>query len=285
MKIIRSVAAMKRWAQENVREKAGCGFVPTLGALHKGHSSLIKKARRENSRVVLSVFVNPYQFRKKIYLAYPRDLKTDARIAREEGVDVLFAPSFRQMYPNGYDGFVDLPGMFKRLHRQKLEWHYKAVLVIVMKLFGIVRPDRAYFGQKDPHQLVLIERMVREFNIPVAVRPCPTVRERDGLACSSRNALLTPEQRKAAPVIYRALKFARGEILAKGAGRARKTISRMKAMINDTGKAVVEHIELVDAGSLLPPQRKGSEILVYVSARVGSQRLTDNIRFSLKKET
>jgi len=125
MKIIRSVDAMKRWARESVRKKGGCGFVPTLGALHKGHRSLIKKARRENRRVVISVFVNPYQFRKKQYLAYPRDLKADARLAREEGADVLFAPTAVQMYPNGFESFVYLPQMFKRLKRQKLPHVHK----------------------------------------------------------------------------------------------------------------------------------------------------------------
>ena len=285
MKIIRSLGAMKRWAGQSVRKKGECGFVPTLGALHKGHRSLIKKARRENSRVVLSVFVNPYQFRKKLYLAYPRTLKADARLAKEEGVDVLFAPTAQQMYPDGFESFVALPEMFKRLRRQKLEWHYKAVLVVVMKLLGIVRPSRAYFGLKDPHQLALIERMVAEFNIPVAIRPCPTVRERDGLACSSRNALLTSQQKIDAAVIYRTLKFAKGEIAAKGIGAADKTIPRMKAMINDGGRATAEHVELVDAHSLSAPQHGSREILIYVSARIGGQRLTDNIRFRIKKRT
>ena len=276
---------MKRWARESVRKRGGCGFVPTLGALHKGHKSLIRKARRENSRVVVSVFVNPYQFRKKQYLAYPRDLKADAAVARAEGADVLFAPGCRRMYPNGFESFVDMPDMFKRLRRQKLGWHYRAVLVVVMKLFGIVRPDRAYFGLKDPHQLALIEMMVKEFNMPVKVRPCPTVRERDGLAYSSRNALLAPDERKTAAVIYRALKFARDETLATGAGNWRKTTSRMKAMVNSGQKAAVEHIELVDARSLLPPGKECREILVYVAARIGRQRLTDNIRFRIKQQT
>ena len=283
MKIIKSVDAMRRWVSASLCEKGSCGFVPTLGALHNGHTSLIKKARRENSRVVMSVFVNPYQFRKKLYLAYPRDLKADAAVAREEGVDVLFAPSARQMYPNGYDGFIDLPDMFKRLKRQKLEWHYKAVLVIVMKLFGIVRPDRAYFGLKDAHQLALIEKMVESFCLPVTVRQCPTVRERSGLACSSRNALLTEEQRRNAAIIYQTLKFGKGEVLAKGVGSVSKIISRMKAMINSGGKAAAQHIELLDAFSLLPPRKGCREILIYVSAHVGSQRLTDNIRFRMKK--
>ncbi|MFQ5432323.1 MAG: pantoate--beta-alanine ligase [Nitrospinota bacterium] len=283
MKIIRSIDAMKRWASKSVRKEGGCGFVPTLGALHKGHRSLIKRARRENSRVVVSVFVNPYQFRKKQYLAYPRDLKVDAAVAKEEGADVLFAPDFRRMYPNGLEGFVAMPDMFKRLRLQKLEWHYKAVLAVVMKLFGIVRPDNAYFGLKDPHQLALIERMVEEFNIPVKVRPCPTVRERDGLAYSSRNALLTPDEREAAAVVYRALKFARNETLANGVGNVQITMSRMKAMINKGGKVAVEHLELVDAKSLLPPGKECREILVYVAARIGGQRLTDNIRFRMNK--
>lgn len=285
LKIIRSVSGMKKWAEKSVRKKGSCGLVPTLGALHKGHRSLLRRARKENSRVVLSVFVNPYQFRKKQYLAYPRDLKADARVAEEEGVNVLFAPGVRQMYPGTFDSFVALPEMFKRLRRQKLDWHYRAVLVVVMKLFGIVRPDNAYFGLKDPHQLALIERMVEEFNMPVKVRRCPTVRERDGLAYSSRNALLTPEERKAATVIYQALKFGKGELTAKGTGVAAGTLSRMKAMIADHNRAEPAYIEIVDANSLLPPGERSRDVFIYASARIGGHRLTDNVRFRLKKRT
>lgn len=256
--------------------------MPTLGALHDGHRSLLRKARMENSRIVLSIFVNPYQFRKKQYLEYPRDFKADAEVAREETVDVLFAPSAGRMYPQGQQTGLAMPEMLKRLNRQKMGWHYRAVLIVVMKLFRIVRPDRAYFGLKDPHQLALIEKMVEELNVPVKIRRCPTVRERGGLALSSRNALLTPEQRESALVIYRALKFGKSEIMAKGRSAAAKSLRRMEKMIAARRHAEPEQIEIVDAKSLLPVGPGSREILIYASARIGGHRLTDNCRFRLK---
>lgn len=274
---------MKRWAEKSVRKKGSCGFVPTLGALHDGHRSLLRKARRENSRVCLSVFVNPYQFRKKQHLAYPRDLKADAKVAREETVDVLFAPEADRMYPQGLQTDLAMPAMLKRMNRQKMEWHYRAVLIVVMKLFGIVRPDRAYFGLKDPHQLALIEKMVEELNVPVKIRRCPTVRERGGLALSSRNALLTPSEKKSALVIYRALKFGKSEIVANGVSAAAKSLRRMEKQIAAEPHAEPEYLEIVDAKSLLPLEPGSKEILIYVSARIGGHRLTDNCRFRLKR--
>ncbi|GMT41866.1 MAG: pantothenate synthetase [bacterium] len=280
---------MKSWARKFSHKKGACGFVPTLGAMHEGHGSLIRRAQRENDRVVVSVFVNPCQFRKNQYLRYPRNLEADALLSSREGADVLFAPSARQMYPNGFnsDSSVVMPGMFKRIQSQKLGWHYRAVLVVVLKLFGIVGPDRAYFGLKDPHQLALIEKMVEDFDLPVMIRPCPTMRERDGLAFSSRNALLSPDERKAASVIYRALRLGRDEIvLHEGQKRQKsvsKVISRMEAMISASRLARAERIEIVDAATLLPLGKDSRTAMIHVSVRVGSQRLTDNLRFKLKK--
>lgn len=275
---------MKSWADEHLRKKIGCGFVPTLGAMHEGHGSLIKRARKENGQVVVSVFVNPYQFRKKQYLDYPRDLEADARLADDNGANVLFVPSAKQMYPENYcPALVVLPEIFRRLKKQKLGWHYKAVLTVVMKFFGIVRPNSAYFGMKDPHQLALIKMMVENFNLSVKIEGCPTIRERDGLARSSRNAFLTPKERKAAPVIYRALKFGRDDILKKGHKVYGKTIHRMEAIIAGSPPAKADHIEITDAGTLLPLDENSREALIFASVKVGGQRLTDNLRFRLKR--
>lgn len=282
MKVIRHLDEIRPWADRSVKKPGTSGLVPTLGALHEGHESLIKKARSENKRVVVSVFVNPLQFRKKQYLLYPRDLKSDIEKAAKAGADVLFAPSATEMYQPDFGSGIAMPAMFKTLKRQKLEWHYKGVLAVVLKLFQLVRPDRVYFGQKDPHQLALIERMVKDFNIPVVIRSCPTVRDENGLALSSRNALLTAEEKRAAAVIYRALKFGRKETKEKGTRSAQKTVVRIKKLILEEPLARLEHIEIVDAKNLRPLTAESAQALVYASVRIGGKRLTDNIRFRLK---
>lgn len=256
--------------------------MPTLGAMHEGHGSLIRKARKENDLVVVSVFVNPYQFRKKQYLNYPRNLEADARLADDHGADVLFAPSVNQMYPENCEfALVVLPELFRRLKNRKILWHYKAVLTVVMKFFGITRPDSAYFGMKDPHQLAFIKSMVESFNLPIKIKGCPTIRERDGLACSSRNALLTTQERKAAPVIYRALKLGKNDILKKGHKSAGKIISRMEATIAGSPPARAEHIEITDADTLLQLDEKSRFALILAEVKVGGKSLTDNLRFRL----
>lgn len=275
--VIRAVSAMQRWGREN---GAACGLVPTLGALHEGHVSLIKKARAENKTVAVSVFVNPLQFREKQYLLYPRTLAADVEIAKNAGADVVFAPSAEQMYPAGFDGEIVVPSLFGRLKPQKLEWHYKGVLAVVMKLFNLARPRNAYFGLKDPHQLALIEKMVADFNIPVRIRKCPTVREGDGLARSSRNALLTPEERRAAPVIYRALLAGKRE-LKQGASPA-KALAGMRKIIAAEKLARPEHIEIVDPLTFAPVGGKSHEALIFAAVWIGEKRLADNVRFRMK---
>ncbi len=275
--VIRTVPAMRRWAEKN---GGICGFVPTLGALHDGHVSLIKKARSENRVAAVSIFVNPLQFRKKQYLAYPRNLEVDLEIARKAGANVVFAPSAEEMYPAGFETGVTLPQFFQRLKPQGLEWHYKGVLVVVLKLLQLVRPSKVYFGLKDPHQLVLIERMVADLNIPVTVRKCPTVRERDGLARSSRNALLTPDERKAAPVIFRALSHGKRE-MESGASCA-QAMAGMREMISAQPLASVELVEIADALTLAPPGNRTRDVLIFAAVRIGGKRLADNVRFRLK---
>ncbi len=256
-------------------------MVPTLGALHEGHLALIRTARRENDRVVVSVFVNPPQFRKKVFCKYPRDLKGDIKKASSAGADAVFAPKDDDIYPPGFDARIVLPSFFSELKSQKLEWHYRAVLTVVMKLFMLVRPHRAYFGQKDPHQLALIEKMVNDFNVPVKIRPCPTVREKGGLAFSSRNALLTGREKKAATVIYKALKAGRTEILKNGVGQAPKAVTVTKKMISSQPLVRPEHVEIVDAKTLKPLGKNSRQALIYAAVWIGDKRLTDNIRFRL----
>ncbi len=260
------------------------GFVPTLGALHDGHLSLIKKAKKENDIVVVSVFVNRLQFRKMAFLNYPRNLKGDAAIAKKAGADILFAPSEKQIYPNGFSAQVVLPNLFKALKSQKLSWHYKGVLIVVMKLFNIVNPTRAYFGLKDPHQFALIKKMVDDFNMQVKICGCPTVRGRDRLALSSRNALLSGQEKKAAKAIYRALVFAKTEMKKNGAKSATSALAGMKKMLKKEAPAVqLDYAEIADAKTLEPLWGKSKEALVFVAAFVGGKRLTDNIRLNLRQ--
>lgn len=282
IKIIRSVRQMKKWADRSKTLPGTSGFVPTLGALHDGHRSLIKKARKENKRVVVSVFVNPLQFKKPAYLAYPRNLRKDIVTAREAGADIIFAPSAEDLYKNDFDTQIRMPEMFKKMKAQNLEWHFRGVLIVVLKLFNIVRPDKAYFGKKDPHQLALIEKMVEELNLPVKISRCPTIRKKNGLARSSRNELLTDKQKQAAPVIYETLRFAKKEILANGAKKSGKIVSAMRNMINGLQEARAEHLEIVDPKTFGPLKPGSREALIFVSAWFGKQRLTDNMRFRLK---
>lgn len=277
MKIIRSVSAMKRWGGLN---DGDCGFVPTLGALHDGHVSLMRMARKENRKVAVSVFVNPLQFRRRQYLLYPRNIEGDAEIARKAGADVFFAPSAGDMYDSGFEGRIILPRLFQTLKPQRLEWHYAGVLVVVMKLFQIVRPRRAYFGLKDPHQLALIEKMTADFDIPVVIRKCPTVRERGGLARSSRNAQLTADERRAASVIYKALLIGKNELKKTGVARATAGI---KKTISSEKTARIEHVEIVDPLTLSPLDGRSREALIFAAVSIGGKRLTDNVRFRLAR--
>ncbi len=275
--IIRSPEAMGRWS---AGLKGTLGFVPTLGALHEGHVSLIKRASRENDVAVVSVFVNPLQFTPEGFRKYPRNLAADAKLAAAAGASAIFAPSAEQMYPAGFQSHIVLPRLFAALKRQNLEWHYRGVLQVVMKLLQIVLPDRVYFGLKDPHQLALIERMAADFNLPVVIRRCSTVRGRDGLARSSRNALLTPGERAAAPVIYRAL------CAAKKALHEGKTPARAMRVLEKTLAAVplarLEYAEIIDPSTFLPARRGAREALAYAAVWIGEKRLADNIRFRLK---
>lgn len=268
---------MGRWS---AGLKGTLGFIPTLGSLHQGHVSLIERACRENDVVAVSVFVNPLQFTPEGFRKYPRNLAADAKIAASAGASVIFAPSAAQMYPAGFQSQIVLPRLFAALKRQNLEWHYRGVLQVVMKLLQIVLPDRVYFGLKDPHQLALIERMAADFNLPIEIRPCPTVRERDGLSRSSRNALLTPEERTAAPVIYRSLCGAK-KALREGKSPA-LAMRILKKEVMAEPLARLEYAEIVDPSTFLPVRQGVSEVLVYAAVWIGEKRLADNIRFRLK---
>ncbi|HSD28515.1 MAG TPA: pantoate--beta-alanine ligase, partial [Vicinamibacteria bacterium] len=208
MKLAASVAQVRDW---RARARGSVGFVPTMGALHAGHLSLVERARGETDHLAASVFVNPTQFGPQEDLSrYPRDLDRDRALLEEAGVDLLFTPAVDEMYPAGFATAVDVAGLSTRLEGERRPGHFRGVATVVLKLFNVVEPHRAYFGQKDAQQLAVVRRMVRDLDLALAIVACPIVREPDGLAMSSRNVYLGPEDRRAATVLHRALERAAG---------------------------------------------------------------------------
>src|SRR4051812_44720582 len=268
---------MRNACRELKRGGKRLGFVPTMGALHAGHLSLVQTARSQCGAVVASVFVNPAQFGPNEDLSkYPRDLDRDRELLEKENVDVLFAPSAEEMYPPGAVTWVTVEGLGERLEGKSRPGHFRGVTTIVAKLFNIVEPDRAYFGQKDAQQAVIIRKMVHDLNMGVEVVVCPTVRESDGLALSSRNVYLSPEERKQALVLYRAL--CRVQALAdQGERDARKLRDAAVQVFGGEKQARLDYFEIVDKDSLEPVQDTSSGALVVTAAFVGKTRLIDNL--------
>ncbi len=253
------------------------GLVPTMGALHAGHASLIRTARQEAGFVVVSIFVNPTQFGpKEDYRRYPRPLDADLDLCAREGVDLVFAPAVEEVYPPGFRTFVEVGGLQDVLCGASRPGHFRGVATVVLKLFHMVQPEVAYFGQKDAQQVRIIQQMVRDLDLPVEIRICPIVREPDGLAVSSRNGYLTPEQRRHATVLYRALQKGQGMI---GAGERDPAEVRaaMVAMITATPGAVLDYAELVDNQTLQKISRIDGPILAALAVKFGETRLIDNM--------
>jgi pantoate--beta-alanine ligase len=276
IKLVKSEKAMRLISTKLKRSGKVVGFVPTMGALHEGHLSLIRKAGSECDAVVCSIFVNPTQFGpKEDFKKYPRNLKRDLELAKSAGVDIIFAPSVNEMYPQGYCSFIDVEGLSDCFEGKARPGHFRGVATVVARLFGIVCPDIAYFGQKDYQQALIIKKMVEDLRIPVSVKVLPTLREEDGLAMSSRNVYLDKEQRKAAPVIFKALSRATKRILEGEESASiinallRKEISKCKSMR-------IDYAIVVDAKTLNPIKRLDGKIALVVAARIGKIRLIDN---------
>jgi len=253
------------------------GLVPTMGALHEGHLSLVRAARAQCGVVAVSIFVNPTQFGPAEDLAkYPRQFERDCQLLEQEGVEILFAPPVEEMYPGGECTWVWVEGSSEKLDGRSRPGHFRGVSTVVAKLFHILEPGAAFFGQKDAAQLAVIRRMVRDLNFGVEIVACPIVREADGLAMSSRNAYLNREERGRALVLYRSLEFALREFQA-GERIAAKLISAAKEIFAREPGVVLDYFEIVDPDSLDPVERISRETLVAVAAYVGSTRLIDNI--------
>lgn len=258
-------------------EKAHRGFVPTMGYLHEGHLRLLEVARRENEELVLSVFVNPLQFGpKEDYERYPRDLERDRRLAEDAGVDILFAPTPEEMYGTRFATRVEVGHLGEILCGAFRPGHFSGVATVVVKLFNLVRPTRAYFGEKDYQQSLIVRQVVRDLNLPVEIRTIPTVREADGLAKSSRNVLLGPDERRAAPTLYRALREAR-EVYRRGERENARLRQAALAVLAGEPLLRTEYVEVVDPETLGEPVPGGGR-LILAAVWLGSTRLIDNLR-------
>ena len=275
MRIIENSQEMAQACREVCRP---LGLVPTMGALHEGHLALVRQARQENRRLAVSIFVNPTQFSQTEDLSrYPRDLERDLALLRQEGVDLAYAPSPEEIYPPGFDTWVDAGALADRLEGAARPGHFRGVATVVTKLFNLVRPDRAYFGQKDGQQVLVIQQLARDLNIGVEVVVVPTVREPDGLALSSRNAYLTPGQRKAAPVIYRALSRAQ-ELRRQGVvgGEELRAVVR-RVLEEELLPEQIEYVSLADCGTLEELDVLEGRAMLSVAAMLGQTRLIDNL--------
>jgi pantoate--beta-alanine ligase len=262
-----------------LRDKLGgtVGFAPTMGYLHEGHLSLVKQARAENPAVIVSIYVNPAQFGpKEDFGAYPRDLNRDLKLLRDAGVDVVFVPSDEEMYPPGFSSWVDVEKVTERLEGASRPGHFRGVATVVAKLFNIVRPSRAYFGQKDAQQVIVIKRMVADLNLGIEVAVVPTARESDGLAMSSRNVYLNPGERRAATVLFKALTLAR-QLATDGEKDAEKIRGQMISLIRKEPLASIDYVSIAHAGTLQELDLIEGPALVSLAVRIGRTRLIDNI--------
>lgn len=276
MQIAETIKDVREQVKVWKREGLSVGLVPTMGYLHEGHKSLIDKAVEENDRVVVSVFVNPIQFGPSEDLAsYPRDLERDGKICEEAGADLVFHPADGEMYFEDFCTFVDMDDLTKGLCGKSRPTHFRGVCTVVSKLFHIVAPDRAYFGQKDAQQLAVVRRMVRDLNFDLEIVGCPIVREADGLAKSSRNTYLNDEERKAAVILHRAL--SEGErLLQAGEKSAEKIVAAIRNTIEGEALARIDYVEVVDWDTLKPVDQIQGEVLAAVAVYIGKTRLIDN---------
>ena len=276
MKLYKRISDLQRDILKLKREGKRIGFVPTMGYLHEGHLSLARYARRENDIVVISIFVNPTQFGpREDYRRYPRDLKRDLRLAREEGVDIVFYPSVEEMYPTKYRTYVEVEELSRVLCGKSRPGHFRGVTTVCAKLFNIVMPDVAYFGQKDAQQAIIIKRMVRDLNFPLKIKVLPIVREKDGLALSSRNVYLSSEERKEATVLYRSLKIAE-QMVKEGVKDSRKIKRRVRNMISRKKTAKIDYVEIVSLEDLEPVTVIDKPALLALAVWFGKARLIDN---------
>ncbi len=282
MKRIETIAGMKAEARGHSAAGRTIGLVPTMGALHEGHLSLVRESRRSAAITVVSIFVNPLQFGAgEDFREYPRDAARDAALLEKEGVDVLFLPEAAEMYPPEFQTTVEVERLQEHLCGASRPGHFKGVATVVLKLFNIVRPDIAFFGQKDAQQAVILQRMTADLNLDVTVRVMPIVREPDGLAMSSRNAFLTREERQAARVLSRSLAEAR-RLFGEGERRTAAITGRVRELIGGEPRARIDYVEVVGWPGLARLDVLDRDALVALAVFIGRTRLIDNAILSVK---
>lgn len=276
MQIVKTVEEIRNLVKEWRKEGLSVGLVPTMGFLHEGHQSLIIRAVSENDKVVVSDFVNPTQFGPGEDLeSYPRDMERDAQVCKEAGAAVIFHPEPSEMYESDCSTYVNMEQLSEGLCGKTRPTHFRGVCTVVSKLFNIVTPDRAYFGQKDAQQLAIIKRMVRDLNFGIEIVGCPIIRESDGLAKSSRNTYLNPEERQAALCLSKAVKL--GESLVEGGETdTEKIVNEMKALIQQEPMARIDYVEAVNGITMEPVTKVEGEVLVAMAVYIGKTRLIDN---------
>ena len=281
MKIVSTIEEVRAQVKEWKKEGLSIGFVPTMGYLHEGHMSLIDAAG-ENDKVVVSIFVNPMQFGPTEDLAsYPRDLEHDAKLCEEHGVDLIFHPTPEEMYGDQFYSYVDMDVLTKELCGLSRPVHFRGVCTVVTKLFNIVTPDRAYFGQKDAQQLAVIKRMVKDLNMPLTITGCPIIREEDGLAKSSRNTYLSPEEQKAALVLSRSILLGK-EMVENGERDCKKILAAMTAEIEKEPLAKIDYVKIVDLDTMQQVEKIDRGILAAIAVYIGKTRLIDNFMYELE---
>jgi pantoate--beta-alanine ligase len=274
MQVVKTISDIRALRQ---KLSGTVGFVPTMGFLHEGHLALVKRAKIENSAVIVSIYVNPTQFGpKEDFGAYPRDLDRDLELLRKEGTDIVFVPLDDEMYPPGFSSWVDVDKVTERLEGASRPGHFRGVATVVAKLFNIVQPTRAYFGQKDAQQVVVIKRMVADLDMNLEVVVVPTVRESDGLAMSSRNIHLNPQERQAATILFEALTLARQ--LRKGREKDAEKIRRqMTALIQKEPLAQIDYVSIADSETLEELDLIDRPAVASLAVRIGKTRLIDNM--------
>ncbi len=276
MNIVKTISEVRNEVKNWRKQGLSVGLVPTMGYLHEGHKSLIERACKENDKVVVSVFVNPTQFGPGEDLAtYPRDIQRDAALCEDAGAALIFNPEPEEMYFDDFHTYVTMESLSDELCGKTRPIHFRGVCTVVSKLFHIVAPDRAYFGQKDAQQLAIIKRMVRDLNFDIEIVGCPIVREADGLAKSSRNTYLNPEERKAALVLSRAVRLGQ-ELIQKGERNADVIVEKMKQLIEEEPLAKIDYVQAVDAISIQPVTEIKGTVLVAMAVYIGKTRLIDN---------
>lgn len=279
MKIVTTIAEAKEQVKEWKEQGLSVGLVPSMGFLHEGHASLMKEAKKQMDKVAVSVFVNPTQFGPdEDYDSYPRDLDHDIAICEAQGADLIFHPSVEEMYGKNYNTYVIMETLGDELCGKSRPIHFKGVCTVVTKLFNILTPDKAFFGQKDAQQLAIIKRMVKDLNMNLEIVGCPIIREEDGLAKSSRNTYLSEEERKAALILSKTI-FMGQEMVKNGEKDAKKLLEAMKANIETEPLAKIDYVEVVDGETMQKVDHIEDSVLVAMAVYIGNTRLIDNFMF------